>query len=239
MSLLRPILFTLTICCLLGCSKKPVDPVQQPGPVVPAPSETTKALLVSPAKDEVCITGTSISSTKNTIKFKWKESAFSAGYIITIKNLTNAELVTGTTNGTEIELLLTKNFHYSWSVKTRSSLNNSILESDIWKFYNAGEATSSYAPYPAELTSPVMDAKIYVSGGKTNLLWIGDDPDWDILSYDVYFGTTINPPLYQEDYIGTTFPITVTSATTYYWKILTKDRLGNKSESAVFNFTVL
>lgn len=239
MSLLKPILLTLMVCCLLSCTKKPIDPSPTPVPVVPVPSETTKASLVTPAKDEVCITGISVSSNKNTIKFKWKASAFSAGYIVTIKNLTTSELTLGTTNETEIELVLTKNAHYSWSVKTKSSLNNITLESDVWKFYNAGEASSSYAPYPAALTSPAMEAKIYASGGKTSLIWIGDDPDYDIFSYDVYFGTTSNPPLYKEDYTLTTFPVTVTSATTYYWKIVTKDRLGNKSESAIFNFTTL
>lgn len=239
MSIVRSISLMLLVCSLFSCTKKTVEPAPPSDPVLPAPKETTKALLITPAKDEVCITGTSISSTRNTIKFKWHESAFSAGYIVTIKNLTTSELTTGTTNGTEIEMALTKNAHYSWSVQTKSSLNNLTLESDIWKFYNAGEATSSYAPYPAELTFPLMEAKFYASAGKTNLIWIGDDPDRDIFGYDVYFGTTSNPPLYKADYTGTTFPVIVTSGTLYYWKIITKDRLGNKSESAVFKFTIL
>ncbi|KIA95395.1 hypothetical protein OC25_06020 [Pedobacter kyungheensis] len=175
----------------------------------------------------------------NAIRFKWNESAFSAGYIVTIKNLTTSELTIGTTNGTEIEMALTKNAHYSWSVKTKSSLNSLTLESDIWKFYNAGEATSSYAPYPAQLTSPLMETKFNASAGKTNLVWIGDDPDRDILSFDVYFGTISNPTLYKEGYTATTISVNVTTATTYYWKIITKDRSGNKSESAVFKFTIL
>ncbi|WP_316767696.1 hypothetical protein [Pedobacter frigiditerrae] len=228
--------------CMFSCGGKSKDPTPTPPPVVPPapkPNETTKAVLIAPAKDELCTTGVPYTSTMNKITFKWNASAFVKDYAITVKNLVTSELTTGTTTNTQIELALAKNAAFSWSVKTNSSLNSSSLESDIWRFYNAGEATSSFTPYPAELTSPLMDASVSSVSGKINLVWRGDDPDFDILSYDIYFGTTASPPLLKNDHVSALLSVSVTPATVYYWKIVTKDKLGNKSESSVFKFTVL
>ncbi len=226
------------LCSMFGCGSKSSDPTPTPPPVVP-PTQTTKAVLIAPAKDELCTSGIPLTNTMNKITFKWKASDLAKDYTITVKNLVTSELTSGTTTSTQIDLELARNVAYSWSVSTKSSLNASTLESDVWRFYNAGEATSSFAPYPAELTAPYMDARIYPVNGNTTLVWKGSDPDFDIVNYDIYFGTATNPPLFKSEHTGSTFSVAITSGNTYYWKIVTKDRLGNKSESSISKFTVL
>ncbi len=74
----------------------------------------------------------------------------------------------------------------------------------------------------------------------TNLSWSCTDPDGDLLKYDVYFGTTNNPPLVDQD-INTTIydPGTLQENTIYYWKIVAKDIHGDDTPGAVWTFTTL
>ena len=58
-------------------------------------------------------------------------------------------------------------------------------------------------------------------------------------SYDVYFGTTSNPP-YVGNTTGTSYPRSGLSYNTpYYWKIVPKNNCGNSTSGAVWSFTTL
>lgn len=68
--------------------------------------------------------------------------------------------------------------------------------------------------------------------------WICSDPENDLLTYDVYFGTT-NPPaivslgLSEQSYnCGQ-----LNFSTTYFWKVIAHDNQNNSSESPVWSFT--
>ncbi len=69
------------------------------------------------------------------------------------------------------------------------------------------------------------------------LIWRCSDPDGDPLTYDVYFGTSSNPPLYQSG-ISSTYvnPGSLNENTTYYWKIVAKDNNGGTTEGSVWSF---
>jgi hypothetical protein len=75
-------------------------------------------------------------------------------------------------------------------------------------------------------------------GTDVYLDWYADDDDGDIESYDLYFGTQIDPPLYQEDvdlnnngfYINN-----LEGNMTYYWRIIVKDKY-NELVGPVWNF---
>ena len=70
------------------------------------------------------------------------------------------------------------------------------------------------------------------------LSWSCTDPESDPLTFDVYFGTSPNPPLVGSDLIQTTYdPETLIYETTYYWHIVAKDNCGNETESEIWNFT--
>ncbi len=72
----------------------------------------------------------------------------------------------------------------------------------------------------------------------TNLSWTCSDPDGDPLTYDVYFGTSSNPPLVNSNLSGATYiPGALNSSTTYYWKINAEDDHGNSTSGNIWNFT--
>lgn len=70
------------------------------------------------------------------------------------------------------------------------------------------------------------------------LRWTGGDPDpTDTVTYDVYFGTTTNPPLVSSDQPGTAYtPPTLNYHTFYYWRVVAKDNHGNTVSSPVWSF---
>jgi len=71
----------------------------------------------------------------------------------------------------------------------------------------------------------------------TQLSWECTDPDGDALTYDVYFGTTSNPPKVTSNQTLTIYNPALAYSTTYYWKISAWDIHGAKNESSVWHFT--
>lgn len=70
------------------------------------------------------------------------------------------------------------------------------------------------------------------------LSWTCSDPDNDPLTYDVYFGTSSNPPVVNTGQTDTTFnPGTLNNNETYYWKIVAKDDHDNSTEGTVWSFS--
>jgi len=70
----------------------------------------------------------------------------------------------------------------------------------------------------------------------TDLGWSGGDPDGDSVTYDVYFGTSSNPPFKRNQSSKTYDPGTLSYNQKYYWKIVAKDGWESTS-SSVWNFT--
>jgi hypothetical protein len=75
-------------------------------------------------------------------------------------------------------------------------------------------------------------------GINVTLSWQGGDPDsGDTVTYDVYFGTSSNPPLVSSGQTGTTYnPGTLNYLTFSYWKIVATDNHGASSLSPVWSF---
>ncbi|MCK5160289.1 MAG: pre-peptidase C-terminal domain-containing protein, partial [Candidatus Aureabacteria bacterium] len=71
------------------------------------------------------------------------------------------------------------------------------------------------------------------------LSWIGGDPDVeDIVSYDVYFGTSDPPELVSSGQSGITYdPGILSGNTTYYWQIVATDDKAVSTSGPVWSFT--
>jgi hypothetical protein len=72
----------------------------------------------------------------------------------------------------------------------------------------------------------------------TDISWICTDPDYDVLSYDVYLGQSSNPSLIAAGIVGRTYdPGPLELDTTYYWKIVAKDSMGGSTTGPTWSFT--
>lgn len=229
---IKSIVAIATLSLLSACSTSGDD---NGSGTSPNPSD-----LVFPLNNSECLTGTSVSVTESKITFEWNASANTESYVVYIKNLnTQATLQYNAGTATSLYITLIKGIPYSWHVLSKSSVANSTpAVSQEWKFYNAGNGTVNYAPFPADVIAPLMSST--VSGPTINFQWEANDVDSDIVEYKVYLDSTANPTTL----IGTVTTknlngITVSSNTTYRWKVITKDSAGNTSESPVFQFKTL
>lgn len=227
-------LLVLILLCTIGwsCEKSSSpEPVKNPA----------KAMLLFPAQNEACTTGTIISNTQSTIEFKWNKSENTDSYDLVLKNL---ETGTSTTHpaaaaSSQLTVTLLRNTPYSWYIISKSASGGTSAQSEVWKFYNAGPASVFYAPFPADGMVPLMGASVTATGGKITLDWNGSDADNDIVSYYVYLGTTTAPALLSGNLANSILAdVSVTSNTTYYWKVVTKDSKGNTSDSGMYQFRV-
>jgi hypothetical protein len=108
-------------------------------------------------------------------------------------------------------------------------------EGSIWQFTT--EAEPNNPPYTPDNPSPANEAtSVDVD---TDLSWTGGDPDTgDIVTYDVYFGTTSPPPKLVSNHTSSSYqPATLQENTTYYWKIVAWDNHGASTLGAIWSFT--
>ena len=81
-------------------------------------------------------------------------------------------------------------------------------------------------------------AATYNNITSVKLEWNGLDIDNDIISYDVYFDTTTPTTTLLGNTTDNTMDVTVEAGNIYYWRVVTKDSIGNTSESEVFEFKI-
>ncbi|MFS4493152.1 hypothetical protein [Maribacter sp. 2308TA10-17] len=214
---------------LLGCKKKEVS-------MPPASVQ-----LVFPERNSECTTGEDINATTSQVEFKWLASNNTDTYELIVTNLDsgNKQDFPGL-KGTSQKVPIAKGARFSWVVISKNSGVLQSATSSTWNFYNSGFETS-HAPFPAEIVAPKMGVSIFKDiNNEVELSWIGADVDDDIAEYEIYLSTE-NPP---ENLVNTFEPstsdirITVVTDTVYYWKIITKDREENTSDSGVFEFRV-
>jgi len=221
----------MLIVLIAGCSHG-----SDPTPTPPSPD---KAVLTFPAQNAVCTSGTVISTTQTSVTLTWNASANTDSYEIDIKNLLTSAITVQTASANQLTMTLLRGTPYSWYVVSKSNSTTSTSQSDTWKFYVAGLGVTSYAPFPATITAPAFGVNVTATANTVNLTWTGSDVDNDIVGYDVYFGTATTPPLSKANVTDMFLNnVTVTSGTTYYWKVITKDSQGNTSDSGVYQFKV-
>lgn len=98
---------------------------------------------------------------------------------------------------------------------------------------------SNFAPEAPFDPFPADNAEI--SENNITLFWSANDPEGDPLTYDVYFGTTNDPPLADsgENLSNNAFDVTsLIEGQTYYWRVIARDDKGNQTTSAIWNFNV-
>lgn len=194
----------------------------------------TSILLIFPENELECTEGIIISDTESELIFEWNDLAFNSPYILHLTNNSNGQTKLIESENTEHSIILDRGISYSWFVTGTSNTS-----SEIWNFYNEGPGTKSTIPLPAEAISPVSGASISQTSTSVNLIWKSEDSDNDIVGHDLYFGETDDPELLVVDITESRYnEIPVKAGKIYYWKIVTKDSIGNESTSAIFSFSV-
>ena len=228
---MRNLLFILLAMLLVsGCHKS-----NQVPPVNASPSQ---AILTFPLQNAVCVSGVNVSDSLSTVIFTWNPSDNTDNYDLYLKNLLTGTVKVQNTIHPQLALTILRNTPFSWYILSKSTKFPGNAQSDTWKFYNAGLGTVTYTPFPAQITAPTYGKS--VAAGTINLTWTGSSVNPNtIINYDVYFGTTNSPPIFKSA-IADSFVngVNVTSKSTYYWRVVTRDFSGNTSDSGLYQFSV-
>lgn len=207
----------------------------EPTPIpVPDPKAAT---LTFPANNEACNEGTNVNDTQSSVTFQWSASQDTDSYEVNLKNLSNNSTTKTNANTNQATITILRGTPYEWFVVSKATGTNKTATSSTWKFYNQGAGVENYAPFPAEAISPKRGETIE-STTTVSLKWEGSDVDNDISDYEVFFGTDTNTSTSLGTTTNTTLDATVSSGSTYYWKVITKDSQDNTSDSEVFEFKV-
>ena len=224
---MKKYLYVLPLMMLLACGGKSGGGDTPPPPPPPPPAPTA-ATLKTPAQNSECLDG-------ENVEFSWNASENTDSYTIVVKNLLTTSQISQTTTSTSVTIKLEVGKPYSWFITSSSSTSTQTASSTKWKFYLKGEATTNYAPFPADLITPKSESS--VNSGSVKFEWNGSDVDEDdSLTFDLYVDTN-NPPTNK---VKTNLSSSTTNVTldagTYYWKIVTKDSQGSNSDSGVAMF---
>ncbi|TFF35669.1 fibronectin type III domain-containing protein [Mucilaginibacter psychrotolerans] len=211
----------------IGCGKKSVDIT------IPPPA---KAELLLPASNSACTAGIAVSDAESTVTFNWAVAEHADSYELYIKNLLTGTLSKHLSTANQANVTLLKGTPYSWYVISTSAKVPETAQSDTWKFYNSGPGVLSYAPFPAVIKAPIYNQVI--STATVELSWTGSSVENNITGYDIYLSSNSSSLALQKSDVKDLFlaNIAVNPNTVYYWKVITKDAHGNKSDSGIYQF---
>jgi len=228
---MKKLLYILVLSVIVISCKEDDEPVVEENP--------KPATLIFPYKNSECNEGTNITATECTVMFEWDASQNTDEYELVITNLNTDVVNSSIGSETKSSVILDRGTPYSWYIISKSFTTDEIAQSSVWNFYNAGISIENYAPFPAEIVSPTFAEIIKNHNNNVTLFWIGNDLDNDIIGYDVYFGDSKEPELFKNDVLESILiDIPVIANTIYYWKIITKDKKGNRSDSGVYEFKI-
>jgi len=111
---------------------------------------------------------------------------------------------------------------------------NSFLDNSWTAFFDGTINNPPYMPSNPNPSNNAIDHDIDV-----DLSWSGGDPDpGDTVVYDIYFGSTDNPPRVKQDHPTNSYdPGTLEEGTKYYWKIISEDNHGDTNPGDLWSFT--
>lgn len=84
----------------------------------------------------------------------------------------------------------------------------------------------------------VFDETKYIVENTIVLSWKGEDPDGDVVTYDIYFSIDNPPLLIEVDHPESTYKVySLEYDTKYYWQIVSRDIHGAETAGEVWVFT--
>lgn len=198
------------------------------------------ATLIFPLNNTECNTGEIENVNQSWVTFEWNASNNTDSYEVNIVNLNTGNATRSRVSDTESRVLIARGTPYEWFVVSESSSTNETATSETWRFYNEGPGIQNYSPFPAVAVNPERGVNLAASTTEVSLEWSASDVDNDISSFEVFFGTDVEPTTsiaVTEDTAVSN--VAVMSGNIYYWRVVTIDEIGNSSFSEVFEFKIL
>lgn len=191
--------------------------------------------LVFPVNNQAC--------TDLNLTLDWNPSVDADGdnltYVVQVSNSASFSQVVmeAVVEESEKMITVTSNAAYYWRVRATDASGASSDFSNIYSFYSETEGIENHVPFAANMLEPSQNE--YVSSGVIRLQWQGEDLDEnDLLTYDVYIGSSENMLLNEAMNITNDYFDTSLTAGTYYWRIDVKDATGAQSIGQVWRFVV-
>jgi len=172
-------------------------------------------------------TGISASS----VTLSWSASTNTNSYQIYLGVEPDPPLLGTTTTSTTYTVTnLKKNTRYYWKIESRRTCGNSN-PSPIWYFTTGADPNCLTPGTPSNPTPANGGTGVSTS---PTLGWTATS---NTNSYDIYFGTTANPPLLANT-PNPSYPRTnLQYNTTYYWKVVSKNNCGQSTSGPLWSFT--
>jgi hypothetical protein len=129
------------------------------------------------------------------------------------------------------------NTKYYWKIVAWDN-HEASKTGPIWDFTTGGDEPNDPPNVPSNPNPANHSAGVDLNA---DLSWISGDPDsGDTVTYDIYFGTSSNPPLYKSNHDSDSYdPGVMISNTTYYWRIVSKDNHGASKTGPIWDFTTV
>ncbi|MGJ8735873.1 hypothetical protein [Zobellia laminariae] len=215
--------FTCCLFLLAACKGNKEDLIDQVLPAIPE-TELGAFNLVFPDNNLICTEGEDQINDELAIEFLWSKSTSASSYKLDITNQNTGKVISTTSNTESKSVTLPKDTQFSWSVT--AVLEDQEEKSTAWSFYSEGIAEDNFAPFPAEIS--ITDN----TDGTVKIDWPSTDLDNDIVSYDIYWGTTATPELLlSQTKLTSVSNHPIEYGTTYYIVVITQDTQGNSSTS--------
>lgn len=219
---------------LLSCSEEESDV-----PVVKAEAPEA-AFLEYPFANSRCIEGSVGSGDKTEIEFLWKPGNFSTSFDLVVVNLLTKAESKYSTSGDSYVVSLLRGTPYSWQIISYNSDHPEGTAGQPSKFYTSGDGITNYAPFEADLLQPAYGAEFAHNTEKVRLEWAAEDVDAEELKYELYISQDKDfSEASKHELSGMYYEVVVVPEMTYFWKVKTKDPVGNTSESNVSKFHIL
>ena len=122
----------------------------------------------------------------------------------------------------------------SYSTQVFALNPNSFLDNSWTAFFDGNVNNPPYKPSKPNPVNEAVNQDINI-----DFSWTGGDPDIeDTVTYDIFFGTSDNPPKIKSDYTSTVYNYgALEENTEYFWKIISKDNHGETNTGDVWSFT--
>jgi hypothetical protein len=175
----------------------------------------------------------------NNLEFSWTcpdPDGNPLTYNLYVGTSTNVPLYKSGITGNSYTTNLNWNTTYYWKIVAVDPFGKTAT-SAVWNF------TTSNPPIqpPTPPANPSPANGVTAVSLTPTLSWTCSDPQNYPLTYDLYFGTTQNPPLIQSNLTSPTYSISssLSYSTTYYWYVVAKDNKGNSTKGPVWTFTTI